>query len=105
VLIEICEVRKLDYTEALPELAVETAESERLWTECFLPEITHRFAVSLSAALIRCGELRIKAHRFDPLLSRQRMKRIWALMAERRQKGRRSGMDARDRDQMVLFDV
>lgn len=104
-LLQICDDHKLDYTETLPELAVETKESEDLWVECFLPEITNRFAVSLPAALIRCGELRIKAHRFDPLLSRPRMKRIWGLTAERRRAAGRDRKDSMRRDQMLLFDA
>lgn len=104
-LIRISDERKLDYAETLPELAVDSEESERLWTECFLPEITHRFAVSLSAALIRCGELRIKVHRFDPFLSRQRMKRIWSAMAERQRAKRLATNGAAGQDQLLLFDL
>lgn len=105
VLLEICDDHKLDYTEILPELAVETEESEQLWVECFLPEITNRFAVSLPAALIRCGELRLKAHRFDPLLSRPRMMRIGGLMAERQRAARRARKDSTRKAQMLLFDA
>jgi hypothetical protein len=74
-LLQICTDRRLDRRTCIVEMMLATPESEYLWRKCFLPEITQRFAVSLTSALIRCRELRLRAGDERPLLS--------ALLAER----------------------
>ncbi len=68
-LFQICTDRRLNRRRCIVEIMLATPESEYLWRKCFLPEITERFAVSLTAALIRCRDLRLRAGDERPLLS------------------------------------
>lgn len=103
-LLRICEDRNLQYMDVLPDIMVESPSSDQLWTGLFLPEITLRFAVSLSAALIRCCELRVSIHRFEPLLPRPRMKRLWSMMANTQRNNASVSTKAKDSNQLMLFD-
>ncbi len=103
-LLKICEDRGLQYVDVLPDIMVESPSSDQLWTDLFLPEIRSRFAVSLSAALIRCCELRVSVHRFEPLLPRPRMKRLWSSMANMQRNNTSGSTQAKDSTQLKLFD-
>ncbi len=56
-LIQICKGRNLDMTACLTELLRGVDESAWLWKKVFLPAITRRFGVSLSAAVHRFADL------------------------------------------------
>ena len=103
-LLRICEDRGLQYVDVLPDIMVESPSSNLLWTDLFLPEITTRFAVSFSAALIRCCELRVSIHRFEPLLPRPRMKRLWSMIANTQRNNASGSAEAKKTNQLMLFD-
>ncbi len=58
------------------ELMQHTAESEWLWRYRLLPEITKRFAVSLSAAVFRCADVQPLITGAKPLLSQLLVTRL-----------------------------
>lgn len=58
-LFDICERRGLDRRRCVTELMLGTPESEWLWRYRFLPDLTRRFGVSLSAMLHRFGDFRL----------------------------------------------
>lgn len=60
-LVRVCDENNLKHRECIVELMVDAAESRWLWKKVFLPALTRRFAVSLSAMLYRFRNLR----RFD----------------------------------------
>jgi len=103
-LLRICEDKGLQYIDVLPDIMVESPSSDNLWTDVFLPEITSRFAVSLSAALIRCCELRVSIHRFESILPRHRMTRLWSKMRNTQRNIRPESSDATSPNQLMLFD-
>lgn len=55
----VAQDQKLDQKRCLVELMLDTAESEWLWRFRFLPVLTKRFGVSLSAILNRFSDLRL----------------------------------------------
>lgn len=59
-LFRICDRYKMKRRECIVELMMDTAESEFLWKRRFLPAITRRFGVSLSAALYRFQDIRLR---------------------------------------------
>jgi Zn-dependent peptidase ImmA (M78 family) len=72
----ICDDLKLDLQTCLVELMLVATESEDLWRLHFLPEISRRFSVSLTAALIRCSDLCLQSSDERPFLPSAVAKRI-----------------------------
>jgi Zn-dependent peptidase ImmA (M78 family) len=58
-LFRICEAKGLDAKRCVPELVQDRIESEWLWKKHFLPALTKRFGVSLSAAIHRFADIRL----------------------------------------------
>ena len=56
-LIQICKTRRLDTLACLTELLQGADEAAWLWKKVFLPQVTKRFGVSLSAAVHRFADL------------------------------------------------
>lgn len=75
-LFAICERRRLNEVQCLKRLIRPTVESHWLWRKVFLPEITKRFGVSVSAAVIRCRDLRLKAVHELPFMPNALQKRL-----------------------------
>jgi len=72
----ICREEELDAEYCLTEMMMPTVKSEWLWRAMFLPKITQRFAVSKTAAVIRCGDMQLASHAtrsFLPLRFRDRL--------------------------------
>lgn len=78
-ILAICVEEQLDIEFCLTEMMMPTVESEWLWRAIFLPRLIRQFGVSKTAAVIRCGDMRLVTHptrsflplRFrDPLLKR-----------------------------------
>jgi len=61
-ILAICEDEQLDTEYCLTEMMMPTVESEWLWRAIFLPRITRQFGVSKTAAVIRCGDMRLVSH-------------------------------------------
>ncbi len=59
-LFAICKRRELDPFVCIKMLVKPTHEAHWLWRKVFLPDITQRFEVSVSAAVIRCRDLRLR---------------------------------------------
>jgi len=57
--IAICRDEALDIEHCLTEMMMPTVESEWLWRAIFLPRLTRQFGVSKTAAVIRCGDMRL----------------------------------------------
>ena len=70
-LIRILDARALKRGKAVVQLMQPTLESEWLWRKTILPEITRRFAVSLSAAIHRFNDLQPNLDQSWPLLPRE----------------------------------
>ncbi len=73
-LFRICDDRRLKRRECIVELMLDTTESEWLWKKRFLPEITRRFGVSLTAALRRFQDIQI--HDGKPFLLPDHVERL-----------------------------
>jgi hypothetical protein len=73
-LVQTCDEHRLKHLDCIVELAMDTPESVWLWKQLFLPAITRRFAVSLTAAFFRFRDLR----RFDgqPFVAAQHAERL-----------------------------
>lgn len=67
-LFSICREEELDAEHCLSEMMMPTVPSEWLWRAIFLPKITQRFGVSKTAAVIRCGDMRLITHPTRSLL-------------------------------------
>lgn len=61
-LLAICRHEELDAEYCLSELIMPTVRSEWLWRAIFLPQIMRRFGVSMTAAIIRCRDMRLLDH-------------------------------------------
>lgn len=59
-LFRIADELKLDRAACITELMMNTTEAEWLWKKRFLPAITERFGVSLSAAVFRFSDIRLR---------------------------------------------
>lgn len=59
-LFRIADEMHLERASCITELMLSTAEAEWLWKKRFLPAITSRFGVSLSAALNRFSDIRLR---------------------------------------------
>ena len=59
-LFRIADELKLDRAPCITELMMNTTESEWLWKKRFLPALTKRFGVSLSAAVFRFSDIRLR---------------------------------------------
>jgi Zn-dependent peptidase ImmA (M78 family) len=73
-LLRICEDHRLKSRECIIELMLDTAEAQWLWKKKFLPELTRRFGVSLSATLHRFRDIRL--HDGKPFLLPDHMERL-----------------------------
>lgn len=72
----VCDEEHLDTEYCLTEMMMPTIKSEWLWRAIFLPRLTRRFSVSKTAAVIRCGDMRLVTHptrSFLPLRFRHRL--------------------------------
>lgn len=58
-LIRVCRESGLDAQHCLSEMMMPTSESFWLWNEVMLPAMMKRFGVSKTAAVLRCGTLRL----------------------------------------------
>lgn len=75
-ILAICDEEQLDLEFSLTEMMMPTVESEWLWRAIFLPRLTRQFGVSKTAAVIRCGDLRLisdPSRSFLPLRFRDRL--------------------------------
>lgn len=75
-LLRIFREHRMDRLECTIELMKPTPESEWLWRKRFLPAITRRFDVSLSAAIIRCSNIQPRITDACPLLPRKHADRL-----------------------------
>lgn len=75
-IVRVCDEHHLKHRECIVELMIDSPESRWLWKKLFLPALTRRFAVSLSALLYRFRSLR----RFDgrPFLVEDHVPRLLA---------------------------
>ncbi len=75
-LFSICREEELDAEYCLSEMMMPTVPSEWLWRAIFLPRLTQQFGVSKTAAVIRCGDMRLityPSRSFLPLRFRDRL--------------------------------
>lgn len=59
-LFRVADATHLDRASCITELMMDSAEAEWLWKKRFLPAITARFGVSLSAAIFRFSDIRLR---------------------------------------------
>lgn len=83
-LVRIFREHRMDRLECTIELMKPTPESEWLWRKRFLPAITRRFDVSLSAAIIRCSNIQPRITDACPLLPREHADRLLRPAADAR---------------------
>lgn len=79
-LFQICDRNRLDRRTCITELLCDSPASEWLWRTRFLPAITRRFGVSLSAAVLRFQDVRLREDRqpFMPNpIARRALKTRW----------------------------
>ena len=75
-LIRVLDSTGLDRVKCILELMKTTTEAEWLWRRQFLPAITRRFGVSLTAAINRCNDIRPRLPDSRPLLPFELIKRL-----------------------------
>ncbi|MBX3323936.1 MAG: ImmA/IrrE family metallo-endopeptidase [Phycisphaeraceae bacterium] len=79
-LFHICDRNRLERRACIVELLCDSPASEWLWRTRFLPAITRRFGVSLSAAVLRFQDVRLRGDRqpFMPhAIARRALKARW----------------------------